>query len=326
MNNKIVLTEYIYYFFKGGNRYLSLESMAKGVGSKRIQPKELLKLEINVPPKDIQEKLIKKLQALEIDGDNVSTEITHQLDLIKNLRQAFLREAMQGLLVSNETSDNKTGANLLAHIQAEKAQLVKEKKIKKPKPLAPITNDEIPFTIPEEVEFIRLEEIATVEKGKIGIQKAVKGEFPLVVTGEDRLSCDEFHFQGPAVIVPLVSSTGHGHASLKRIHYQEGKYAVGNILGVIQTFLPDYFNTRFLFNYLDTYKESFFVEKMKGAANVSLKLSSILETPIPVINIESQNKYEELMGYCDALEEQVKQSQQTNELLLQQVLREALGA
>ncbi|HAD78990.1 MAG TPA: hypothetical protein DCF99_05750, partial [Flavobacteriaceae bacterium] len=76
----------------------------------------------------------------------------------------------------------------------------------------------------------------------------------------------------------------------------------------------------------DTYKESFFVEKMKGAANVSLKLSSILETPIPVINIESQNKYEELMGYCDALEEQVKQSQQTNELLLQQVLREALGA
>ncbi len=38
---------------------------------------------------------------------------------------------MQGLLVSNETSDGKTGADLLAEIQAEKAQLIKEKKIKK---------------------------------------------------------------------------------------------------------------------------------------------------------------------------------------------------
>ena len=126
------------------------------------------------------------------------------------------------------------------------------------------------------------------------------------------------------MIVPLVSSTGHGHASMKRIHYQDGKYAVGNILGVIQTYLPNFFNTRFLFNYLDYYKEQFFVEKMKGAANVSLKLSSIQETPIPVIPISAQNKYEELMQFCDHLETSVKESQKLNEQLLQQVLREAL--
>ena len=52
---------------------------------------------------------------------------------------------------------------------------------------------------------------------ELGIKKAIPGEYPLVVTAEKRLTCDEYHFEKPSVIIPLVSSTGHGHASLKRI-------------------------------------------------------------------------------------------------------------
>jgi type I restriction enzyme S subunit len=88
--------------------------------------------------------------------------------------------------------------------------------------------------------------------------------------------------------------------------------------------IPEYVNMKFIYNYLDTYKEFFFVDKMKGAANVSLKISSIKETPIPCIPIEIQNKYEELIKFCDNLEASIKERQQQNELLLQQVLREAL--
>ena len=273
---------------------------------------------------NVQKEIRKKINLLKKDTFTIDFELTNQLNLIKQLRQSFLREAMQGKLVSNDTKDGKTGAELLAELQAEKEKLIKEKKIKKSKPLPPISEEEIPFEIPENLKLIRLGEIANIEKGKIGIQKAIKGIYPLVVTSEERLSSNEYHFEGASVIVPLVSSTGHGHASMKRIHYQDGKYAVGNILGVIQTYLPNFFNTRFLFNYLDYYKEQFFVEKMKGAANVSLKLSSIQETPIPVIPISAQNKYEELMQYCDQLETSVKESQKLNEQLLQQVLRESL--
>lgn len=273
---------------------------------------------------NVQKEIRKKVNLLKRDTFTIDFELTNQLNLIKQLRQSFLREAIQGKLVSNDTKDGKTGAELLAEIQTEKENLIKEKKIKKSKPLPPISEEEIPFEIPENLKLIRLGEIANIEKGKIGIQKAIKGIYPLVVTSEERLSSNEYHFEGASVIVPLVSSTGHGHASMKRIHYQDGKYAVGNILGVIQTYLPNFFNTRFLFNYLDYYKEQFFVEKMKGAANVSLKLSSIQETPIPVIPISAQNKYEELMQYCDQLETSVKESQKLNEQLLQQVLREAL--
>lgn len=318
INDKILLK-----FLKSSEGLRQIKLNARGTVRQALRFEDLCKIEISIPEYDEQELLISKIENVEIKNEYVSSELTNQLNLVKQLRQSFLREAMQGKLVSNDTKDGKTGAELLAEIQAEKEKLIKEKKIKKSKPLPPISEEEIPFEIPENLKLIRLG-IANVEKGKIGIQKAIKGIYPLVVTSEERLSSNEYHFEGASVIVPLVSSTGHGHASMKRIHYQDGKYAVGNILGVIQTYLPNFFNTRFLFNYLDNYKEQFFVEKMKGAANVSLKLSSIQETPIPVIPISAQNKYEELMQFCDHLENSVKESQKLNEQLLQQVLREAL--
>ena len=317
--------EFLKWFLKSIEFKNALKEQVPGGIKTEIKPKHILPLEVFIPI-DIEEQksIVKNLNRNNNSVNNVSSELTNQLNLIKQLRQSFLREAIQGKLVSNDTKDGKTGAELLAEIQTEKENLIKEKKIKKSKPLPPISEEEIPFEIPENLKLIRLGEIANIEKGKIGIQKAIKGIYPLVVTSEERLSSNEYHFEGASVIVPLVSSTGHGHASMKRIHYQDGKYAVGNILGVIQTYLPNFFNTRFLFNYLDYYKEQFFVEKMKGAANVSLKLSSIQETPIPVIPISAQNKYEELMQYCDQLETSVKESQKLNEQLLQQVLRESL--
>jgi type I restriction enzyme S subunit len=277
-----------------------------------------------LPYFDIDKQVEAKIQFVKIQHSKIelSFEFTHQLDLAKQLRQAFLREAMQGKLAkSNNTA---AGQQLLAKIKAEKAQLIAEKKIKKEKELPSITDDEIPFKIPEHWAWIRLGDYFSVEKGLIGIQKAIDGIFPLVVTGEERLFHNEAHFEGKAVIIPLVSSTGHGHASLKRIHYQEGKFAVGNILACVMPLFPMYFNMKFIYNYLDAYKEFFFVEKMKGAANVSLKISSIKETPIPLIPIEIQTKYEDLIIFCNGLEQSVKESQGYNEKLLQQVLREAL--
>ena len=75
-----------------------------------------------------------------------------------------------------------------------------------------------------------LSDLCTITKGKIGITKAIPGKYPLVATSEERRSHNEFHFEGEAVLIPLVSSTGHGHRSLNRIHYQTGKFAVGSIL------------------------------------------------------------------------------------------------
>ena len=64
-----------------------------------------------------------------------------------------------------------TAKELLAEIRAEKAQLIKEKKIKKSKPLPEITDEEKPFDIPESWEWVRLGDIGALVRGS-GIKRS----------------------------------------------------------------------------------------------------------------------------------------------------------
>ena len=83
---------------------------------------------------------------------------------------------------------------------------------------------------PDGVEYKRLEECCSLQKGNTPIQKAVPGEYPLVVTTSERKTSVDYQFDKPAVCIPLVSSRGHGVASLNEVFYPEGKFALGNIL------------------------------------------------------------------------------------------------
>lgn len=138
-----------------------------------------------------------------------------------------------------------------------------------------------------------LGELCIIEKGKIGIQKAIPGEYPLVVTAEERLSHNEYHFEGNAVVIPLVSSTGHGHKSLKRIHFQSGKFAVGNILCAVMPKDETVLNAEYLYRFLDLNREKELVGRMKGMANVSLPLKEIALIEIPLPPVAEQLKFVE---------------------------------
>lgn len=85
--------------------------------------------------------------------------------IAEQLRQAVLQAAIQGKLTEQLPEDG-DARDLLAEIQAEKAKLIAEKKIKKEKPLELISEDETPFDIPENWKWTRLPEIATSCLGK----------------------------------------------------------------------------------------------------------------------------------------------------------------
>lgn len=73
----------------------------------------------------------------------------------QDLKNSILQLAVQGKLVEQRTEEG-TARELLEQIKLEKDQLIKDKKIKKSKPLPEITEDEIPFEIPESWEWARL--------------------------------------------------------------------------------------------------------------------------------------------------------------------------
>ena len=71
---------------------------------------------------------------------------------------------MRGKLIEQDPHDEPASV-LLEKIKVEKEQLIKEKKIKKSKPLPPITDKEKPFDIPDSWEWVRLGDIGEIFAG-----------------------------------------------------------------------------------------------------------------------------------------------------------------
>ena len=174
----------------------------------------------------------------------------------------------------------------------------------------------------------KLGELCSITKGKIGITKAIPGKYPLVVTSEERKSHNEFHFEGEAVVIPLVSSTGHGHKSLKRIHYQTGKFAVGNILCAVIPNDSKTLSAEYLYRFLDLNREEELVGRMRGMANVTLPMKEIANIEVPLPPLDEQLKfvaeYKDLETAKNTLSSEIDHQLDLIKQLRQSFLREAM--
>ena len=76
-----------------------------------------------------------------------------------DMQKSILQLAIQGKLVEQRPEEG-TGEELYQQIQAEKQALIKAGKIKKEKPLPEISEDEVPFEIPESWKWVRWGELS----------------------------------------------------------------------------------------------------------------------------------------------------------------------
>ena len=83
---------------------------------------------------------------------------------IKKLRELILSLAMQGKLVPQDPNDQ-PASELLMEIEAEKRQLVKEGKIREPKPLPEIKHEEVPYSLPVGWTWVRMGQIGDTNIG-----------------------------------------------------------------------------------------------------------------------------------------------------------------
>lgn len=141
---------------------------------------------------------------------------------------------------------------------------------------------------PDGVEYKRLGDCCYLQKGTTPIQKAIPGEYPLVVTTDERKSSNTYQFDAPTVCIPLVSSRGHGVACLNQVYYQEGTFALGNILCGATPKADSGLSARFLYYYLNYKKDTLIVPLMKGGANVSLTVDSLKRVKVVVPPLDVQ--------------------------------------
>jgi type I restriction enzyme S subunit len=181
--NEICIEFFYYIFFLYKNAGLI---NGKGIGIQGLSSKVLHKLAVPLPPLAEQKRIVAKIDELMPYIERYDKAWSKLEDLNKrfptDLQKSILQLAIQGKLVEQRPEEG-TAEELYQQIQAEKQRLIKEGKIKKEKPLPEITEDEIPFDIPESWKWVRLKSITLFIKAGGDKPK----DFSLVKTEEHKV-------------------------------------------------------------------------------------------------------------------------------------------
>ena len=371
--------EYIYWLARSIQSII--KNLAWGAAIPNVSPKQIEELKFPFPPKEIQRGIIDflndlknndlkndkvyfnetveseiiSLQKKQLTTSELSSELIHQLTLVKKLRQQLLQDAVQGKLVE-QNSEDEPASELLKKIKAEKAKLIAENlpagkagKLKKDPPagragkeLPPIKPEEIPFEIPENWMWCRLGEITEIKRGKspiysdTGISKMLNQKcvrwYDLDLEHSKLISENWYDSVSKDFKVKendvLVNSTGEGTIGRSAL---ASKDANGYIFDSHILKISSEVNQSLICHYINSNFGQSLVEKSKGATSTkqtelgSNNLSNFIY-PLPPLSEQNRivQKLDELMQYCNELEASIKQGESQNKKLLQQVLREAL--
>ena len=294
-----------------------------------------------MPYFDIEKQNEIKNRFVEAEGtkENLTTELNHQLALVKEVRQAYLREAMQGKLARQDSTDE-PAAILLEKIKAEKEKLVAEKRIRRDKPLPPINAEEIPFEIPSNWTWCRLGEIAEMCLGKMLDQVKNKGElqpylrnvnvrwgsFDLSDLKEMRFTEDEEE-RFSAIYGDLIICEG-GEPGRAAIWKGEQPIKIQKAVHRVRT-NKQALQSEYLYYCLLTDATSKRLnEYFTGGGIQHFTGKSLSKYAIPLPPLAEQErivaKLEKLMKFCDELEANIRQGIANADQLLQTALKEAL--
>ena len=128
-----------------------------------------------------------------------------------------------------------------------------------------------------------------IRRGAFPNMATLPGDFPLVVPAPDRKSAESYDFDDEGVCVPLVSSSGHGKADIKRLHYQEGRFALADTMCCLVVRDKSMLRPKYLYEILSENKEKWLVPLMSGATNVTLNPDDLKNVVIPIPAVDVQD-------------------------------------
>ncbi len=160
--------------------------LATGTSVPQINNQDIYPLLVPLPPLAEQKRIVAKTEALMPYIDQYDAAYTEVEALNKKfpeeLKKSILQYAIQGKLVKQRKEEG-TAEALYQQIQAEKQKLIKEGKLKKTKALPEITEDEIPFDIPESWKWVSVGQICIDIKYGTSKKSSKIGKIPVLRMG-----------------------------------------------------------------------------------------------------------------------------------------------
>ena len=210
--------------------YYSTNCSGTSSSMKNISRDVIYNLPIPLPPLAEQQRIVARLEELLPDVEAYGTAqerlTAMESSFPQQLRKSLLQEAIQGRLVPQDPTDESADV-LLQRIHAEKEHLIKEGKIKKQKPLPPITEEEKPFAIPDSWQWVRIGDIFTLQAGKFiqAYKIKEKGLYPCYGGNGIRGFVDKFNNEGT---FPLIGRQGAlcGNINLAHNKFYATEHAV----------------------------------------------------------------------------------------------------
>lgn len=154
--------KYIFYLLQTPYFYTQMNCVTMEAVQASIKVPDLMNLTVPLPPIEEQKRIVAKIEELlpYIDRYERAWSKLEQFNsrFPEDMKKSLLQYAIQGKLVEQRLEEG-TAEELFAHIQEEKQRLIRDKKIKKEKPLPEITDDEKPFDIPESWKWVRVASI-----------------------------------------------------------------------------------------------------------------------------------------------------------------------
>lgn len=174
---------YLYWFLCYSQRAMKIK--ASGGVQSFVSLTFLREFLFPLPPIEEQMRIVEKIEAIFpiIDRYESTWQKLNELNkkFPEELQKSILQEAIQGKLCRQNENDG-SAQELIEKILLEKERLIETGQIKKQKDLPPIQEDEIPFDIPENWEWIRLSECIDVRDGTHETPKYVSKGVPLVTS------------------------------------------------------------------------------------------------------------------------------------------------
>ncbi|WP_170073256.1 restriction endonuclease subunit S [Mongoliibacter ruber] len=271
---------------------------------------------------------------------------------IKKLREGILQLAVQGKLTRDWRAIRQAqgipiehASTLLAKIKAEKEELIKEKKIKKEKPLPEISQEEIPYELPDGWVWCRMGEITTlitdgkhgncqdehdsgyyflsakdVQKGKLLYDRARQINFKEFSEVHQRTNLEP----GDLCIVNTGATVGKTAIALDNELTRKSTFQKS--VAVVKI-LHQFLHIRYLENFIINQTPKL-LKKSGGSAINNLLLGDMkrIITPLPPLDEQKAivEKVNSLMALCDKLEQEIETHQTTQEEWMQSCLREVV--